>query len=66
MARETVTGLTRYRSVIARVDGRRVAGARRRTSARSSSASFSVLVSFFMRDENSAIVGETIAVEVGS
>jgi hypothetical protein len=66
MARETVTGLTRYSSVIARVDGRRVPGARRRTSARSSLASFSVLVSFFMRTKNSAIDGETIAVGVRS
>lgn len=64
MARETVTGLTRYRSVIARVDGRRVPGARRRASVRSSPASFSVLVSSFMRDKNSATNPATVPLRV--
>lgn len=64
MARETVTGLTRYRPVIARVDGRRVPGARRRTSARSSPAIFSVLVSLFMRDKNSATYHQAVPLRV--
>lgn len=60
MALETVTGLTWWRSVRARVDGRRAPGARRRAAIRSSLARTSVLVSLPMRDKDSATIQRAI------
>lgn len=62
MARDTVTGLTPWRRVSSRLDGRRAPGLSLSASSRSSPVMRTILLSSFMRRKSSAIVPSAVAV----
>src|SRR5258707_982952 len=65
IARVTVTGLTWWRAISARLEGSRSPGRRPATAPRSSAASVAILLSSSMRDQDNATATRRIALPDG-